>query len=134
MTSSTPNATASIAVQSPTPTPLQAQLQAHAIRFVRFMWCDNANVIRAKAVHTAALGDYADGAGVGMAAAQMALPVMYDALAPGSGLTPAGEVHMMADWPTLTPCPMPAATRASSPTSSTATVRGHIARAASCVA
>lgn len=105
MTSSTPNATASIAAPSPPPTPLQAQLQTHAIRFVRFMWCDNANVIRAKAVHTAALGDYADGAGVGMAAAQMALPVMYDALAPGSGLTPAGEVHMMADWPTLTPLP-----------------------------
>jgi len=31
--------------------PAQA-LEASGARFLRFVWCDNANVIRAKAVHT----------------------------------------------------------------------------------
>ncbi|MCS7324818.1 MAG: glutamine synthetase family protein [Anaerolineae bacterium] len=80
-------------------------IHTHNVRFVRFIWCDNANVIRAKAVHTAFIEDYLNGDGVGIAAAQQALPVMYDALAPGSGLTPAGEVHMRADWSTFAVLP-----------------------------
>ena len=75
------------------------------IRFVRFIWCDNANVIRAKAVRTMFIESYLSGEGVGIAAAQQALPVMYDALSLGSGLTPAGEVHMRADWCTFAPLP-----------------------------
>lgn len=82
-----------------------ATIRTHQIRYVRFIWCDNAGLVRAKAVHTAFLEDYLEGAGVGIAAAQQALPVMMDALAPGSGLTPAGEVHMRADWSTFTPLP-----------------------------
>jgi glutamine synthetase len=82
-----------------------AVVRTHQIRYVRFIWCDNAGLIRAKAVHTAFLEDYLEGAGVGIAAAQQALPVMMDALASGSGLTPAGEVHMRADWSTFTPLP-----------------------------
>ncbi len=80
-------------------------IRAQGIRYVRFIWCDNAGLIRAKAVHTALLDDYLKGDGVGIAAAQQALPAMYDALAPGSGLTPAGEVHMRADWTTFSPLP-----------------------------
>ena len=80
-------------------------VQQHNVRFVRFIWCDNANVIRAKAVRTTFIQDYLDGEGVGIAAAQQALPVMYDALAPGSGLTPDGEAHMCADWRTFSPLP-----------------------------
>lgn len=80
-------------------------IQTYGIRYVRFIWCDNAGLIRAKAVHTALLDGYLKGDGVGIAAAQQALPVMYDAPAPGSGLTPAGEVHMRADWSTFTPLP-----------------------------
>ncbi len=86
-------------------TELLQQLRAQNVRFVRFIWCDNANVIRAKAVHVAFIEAYLAGEGVGIAAAQQALPVMYDALAPGSGLTPAGEVHMRADWSTLAALP-----------------------------
>lgn len=86
-------------------TEIQAAIRTHSLRYVRFVWCDNAGLIRAKAVHVASLEDYLQGAGVGIAAAQQALPVMYDALAPGSGLTPAGEVHMRADWDTFTPLP-----------------------------
>lgn len=84
---------------------VRAAIRSRGIRYVRFIWCDNAGLIRAKAVHTAFLEDYLEGAGVGIAAAQQALPVMYDALASGSGLTPAGEVHMRADWSTFTPLP-----------------------------
>lgn len=80
-------------------------VQTHDIRYVRFIWCDNAGLIRAKAVRTTFLGAYLKGDGVGIAAAQQALPAMYDALAPGSGLTPAGEVHMRADWGTFAPLP-----------------------------
>lgn len=84
---------------------IRAAIRSHGIRYVRFLWCDNAGLIRAKAVHTAFLEDYLEGAGVGIAAAQQAVPVMVDALASGSGLTPAGEVHMRADWSTFTLLP-----------------------------
>jgi glutamine synthetase len=80
-------------------------IQHQQVRFVRFIWCDNANVIRAKAVRTTMLEAYLAGNGVGIAAAQQALPVMYDALAPDSGLTPDGEVHMRADWTTFAALP-----------------------------
>jgi glutamine synthetase len=80
-------------------------IQTQGIRWVRFVWSDNAGLIRAKAVHTAFLDDYLKEDGVGIAAAQQALPVMYDAPSAGSGLTPAGEVHMRADWTTFTPLP-----------------------------
>ncbi|MBM2810600.1 MAG: Glutamate--ammonia ligase [Chloroflexi bacterium] len=76
-----------------------------AIRFVRFVWTDNAGLIRAKAVHAPSIGEYVDGGGVGITPAVQALPVMYDALSQGSGLTPVGEVHMRADWGTLRPLP-----------------------------
>jgi glutamine synthetase len=82
-----------------------ASIETHDIEWVRFIWCDNANLIRAKAVHTGFLDDFLAGDGVGIAGAQQALPVMADAPAAGSGLTPAGEVHMRADWSTFTPLP-----------------------------
>lgn len=72
-------------------------------RFVRVVWCDNANVIRAKAFHVSILGELADG--VGITPAQQALPVMYDAVAAGSGLGPVGEVRLIPDWSTLLPLP-----------------------------
>jgi glutamine synthetase len=83
---------------------LLENLQTSGIRFVRFVWCDNANVIRAKAAHADVLPDYL-GHGVGITAAQQALPVMADAVVPDSGLGPIGEVRLMPDWPTLTPLP-----------------------------
>lgn len=74
------------------------------IRFVRILWCDNANIIRGKAVHRRMLSDYLQH-GVGICAAQQAIPVMYDAPAPGSGLSPVGEVRLVPDWDTLMPLP-----------------------------
>jgi len=80
-------------------------LRSREIRYVRFTWTDNAGLIRAKAVHTAVLGDFLGGARVGITPASQALPVMYDAVSSGSGLTPAGEVHLRPDWATLTVLP-----------------------------
>jgi glutamine synthetase len=59
-------------------------LDAAGVRFVRILWCDNANIIRGKAVHRGTLSEYLKH-GVGISAAQQAIPVMYDAPVPGSG-------------------------------------------------
>lgn len=75
-------------------------LEAAGVRWVRVLWCDNANVIRAKAFNATLLDSrYADG--VGIAEAQMAIPVMYDGVVGDSGLTPVGEVRLRPDWKTL---------------------------------
>ncbi len=79
-------------------------LDAVGVRFVRILWCDNANIIRGKAVHRGTLSDYLKH-GVGISAAQQAVPVMNDAPAPGSGLGPVGEVRLVPDWNSLTPLP-----------------------------
>jgi glutamine synthetase len=78
----------------------QKLLNSASVRFVRIVWCDNANVIRAKAFHTAFLEEHKDW-GIGISIAQQAVPVMYDAPVPGSGLSPVGEVWLVPDWSTL---------------------------------
>jgi glutamine synthetase len=83
---------------------LKQALTDAGIKFVRILWCDNANVIRAKAAHIDYLEEYIDN-GVGITAAQMALPVMYDSVVAETGLGPVGEVRLMPDWSTLTILP-----------------------------
>ena len=83
---------------------LKQKLEDAGIKFIRILWCDNANVIRAKAAHIDYLDDYIDN-GVGITMAQMALPVMYDSVVPETGLGPVGEVRLMPDWSTLTMLP-----------------------------
>jgi glutamine synthetase len=83
---------------------LKQTLKDAGIKFVRIIWCDNANIIRAKAAHVDYLEDYIDN-GVGITVAQMALPVMYDAVVAETGLGPVGEVRLMPDWSTLTILP-----------------------------
>lgn len=75
-------------------------LKAQGIRFVRVIWCDSGNVVRGKAIHVDALAERMT-TGVGLSAAQQAIPVMADAVAPGSGLGPVGEVWLTPDWSTL---------------------------------
>ena len=75
-------------------------LKSQGIRFVRVIWCDNGNVVRGKAIHIDALADRME-IGVGLSAAQQAIPVMADGVAPGSGLGPVGEVWLTPDWSTL---------------------------------
>jgi len=79
-------------------------LSAAQVKFVRILWCDNGNVIRAKAVHHGRLLDYIKH-GVGISAAQQAVPVTLDAPAPGSGLGPVGEIRLVPDLDTLTLLP-----------------------------
>ena len=83
--------------------PAQA-LEASGARFVHLVWCDNANVIRAKAVHTTCGFGYLKH-GVGVTSAMQAVPVMADAVVSESGLSPVGEVRLMPDWNTLTLLP-----------------------------
>ena len=81
-----------------------ARLDQAGVRWVRIVWCDHANVIRAKAAHRRLLDDGLPD-GVGMTVAQQALPVMFDAVAPDSGLGPVGEVRLVPDWSTLAVLP-----------------------------
>jgi glutamine synthetase len=83
---------------------LLVSLETSGVRFVRVLWCDNANVIRAKAVHVGVLTHYREH-GIGITVAQQALPVMYDAVVPETGLGPVGEARVVPDWSTLTALP-----------------------------
>jgi len=79
---------------------MRKQLEEAGVQWVRILWCDHANVIRAKAAHVS-LMDEGLPQGVGISVAQQALPVMYDAVAPNSGLGPVGEAQLVPDWSTL---------------------------------
>lgn len=78
-----------------------SELDAAGVRYLRVMWCDNANIIRARAVRVRPLGDVS----VRISQGQMALPVMGDNVVPGSGLGPVGEADLVPDWNTLTLLP-----------------------------
>ncbi|HEX6907397.1 MAG TPA: glutamine synthetase family protein [Terriglobales bacterium] len=79
---------------------LAESLNAAGVRFIRVLWCDNANVIRAKAFHLGIFAEHAE-QGIGIAAAQQAVPVMADVITPDSGLGPVGEVWLVPVWSTL---------------------------------
>jgi glutamine synthetase len=85
-------------------TDIRKWLEAQNVRFVRVLWCDNANVIRGKAFHIGCLEEHQTH-GVSISIAQQAIPVMYDAVAPGSGLGPVGEAWLIPDWSTLNVLP-----------------------------
>jgi len=86
-------------VESHVAVDIRKRLREAGIQYVRILWCDHAGLIRGKAAHVNTLGPDFDG--VGIAAAQQALPVMFDTIAPDSGLGPVGEVRLMPDWTTL---------------------------------
>ena len=79
---------------------IKKTLEQAGVKFVRIMWCDNANIIRGKAVHLNLLSDYFD-YGVGISTGQQGVPIMYDAVIPETGLSPVGEVRLVPDWSTL---------------------------------
>lgn len=74
-------------------------LRSAGADFVRVLWCDHASLIRAKASYLKSPEDLA--AGVSIAAAQQALPVMADSVVSGSGLGPVGDVRLVPDLTTL---------------------------------
>ncbi|MGB9936133.1 MAG: glutamine synthetase family protein [Methanobacterium sp.] len=73
------------------------------IKFVRIVWCDNANIIRAKAVYIYASEDFNLKASI--CEAQQGVPVMFDGIIPESGLSPVGEIQLMPDMSSFIPIP-----------------------------
>ncbi|GAA4649615.1 hypothetical protein GCM10023116_18900 [Kistimonas scapharcae] len=67
---------------------------------VRLIWCDNANLIRAKAFHRDAMDTF-QSTGIGLTVASQALSVVSDALCPDTGLSGTGENWLKPDWDTL---------------------------------
>ncbi|ELS02357.1 glutamine synthetase [Xenococcus sp. PCC 7305] len=79
---------------------VKKNLDQAGIKFVRILWCDNANIIRGKAVHLDLLSEYFN-SGVGISTGQQGIPVMQDVVIPETGLSPVGEVRLVPDWSTL---------------------------------
>jgi glutamine synthetase len=76
-------------------------LKQAEIKFVRILWCDNANIIRAKAIHLDLLDRDYFNYGVGISIGQQGVAIMYDGVVPETGLSPVGEVRLIPDWSTL---------------------------------
>ena len=83
---------------------LTAELRAKGVQYVRFLWCDNANVLRARVVPIDSLKSVYQ-RGVGLSFAQQAVPVTRDAFVAESGLGPVGEVRLVGDWTSLVHLP-----------------------------
>ncbi len=71
----------------------------HGARFIRFLYCDTAGVIRGKAVHIDILGDRLRN-GVGLPIALQGLNIL-DQLQPVENLGPVGEVRLVPDTSTF---------------------------------
>jgi glutamine synthetase len=65
------------------------------IELVRFLYCDNAGVIRGKACHTGFLPSYLE-SGIGLTVAMQSFNVL-DQLAPEGSFGPVGEIRLMPD-------------------------------------
>lgn len=74
---------------------LLARVYAEGVRRVRFLYCDNANIVRGKAAHAGALVDFID-AGIGLTVAMQGFG-LTEHIAPGSALGPVGEVRLVPD-------------------------------------
>jgi glutamine synthetase len=73
------------------------------IDFIRILWCDNANIIRAKSIYKNSSQD--SNYYVGISEGQQGVPAVYDAVVEESGLSPVGEVQLKADLSSFTPIP-----------------------------
>ena len=73
------------------------------IEFIRILWCDNANIIRAKSIYKNSSMD--SNYYVGISEGQQGVPAVYDAVIEESGLSPVGEVQLKADLSSFTPVP-----------------------------
>ena len=83
---------------------LQEQAKNAGVSLVRVTYCDNANLIRAKAIPLSGLASAAQ-YGIGFSVAQQALPMMSDTVLPASGLVPSGETWLVPDSATFRPLP-----------------------------
>ena len=96
-------------------------LKREDLRFLRVSWCDNANVIRTKAIHLPTLKQQLSNnatieerseelltrleRSLTNSIALQALPVIYDAPVPEAGLEPVKEIRLVPDWSTLVMLP-----------------------------
>jgi glutamine synthetase len=71
------------------------RVRAEGVRQVRFLYCDNANIVRGKAAHAGALADAMHG-GIGLTVAMQGFTIT-ERIAPGSALGPVGEVRLIPD-------------------------------------
>ena len=78
----------------------KSKLEAHDIRWVRFVWSDLANRIRGEAIHIDAIDSVAS-SGPAFTEGLMGLMLLWDQVAPDSGLSPVGQVWARPDWSTL---------------------------------
>jgi glutamine synthetase len=96
-------------------------LKNEDLRFLRVSWCDNANVIRTKAIHMPSLKQQLSNKGsvekrseelltkiersLTNSIALQALPVIYDEPVPEAALVPVKEIRLVPDWSTLVVLP-----------------------------
>ncbi len=74
------------------------------VKFIRFVWCSNNNVIRAKAVHKNRLDAYLTD-GVNICPTQQAVSIFDGDQVVGSGIARCQDVRLLPDWDTLTLLP-----------------------------
>ena len=75
-------------------------LHEHDIKWVRFVWADLGNRIRGEAIHIDAI-DSVSSTGPAFTEGLMGLMLLWDHVAPESGLSPVGQVWARPDWSTL---------------------------------
>ena len=75
-------------------------LKEHDIKWVRFVWADLGNRIRGEAIHIDAIDSVAS-SGPAFTEGLMGLMLVWDQVAPDSGLSPVGQVWARPDWSTL---------------------------------
>jgi glutamine synthetase len=80
-----------------------ARVRDEDVRLVRFLYCDNANIVRGKVAHAAALADSLD-AGLGLTVAMQGF-CLTQHIAPGSALGPVGTVRLVPDPETFAVLP-----------------------------
>ena len=73
------------------------------VQLVRFIYCDNSGVIRGKATHLDHLGGRI-GHGIGLTVAMQSF-TSSEAIAPGAGFGPVGEIRLVPDPETFTILP-----------------------------
>ncbi|MDP9319020.1 MAG: glutamine synthetase, partial [Actinomycetota bacterium] len=86
-----------------TPEEIVAACRDQGIRLIRFLYCDNGGVVRAKASHVERLAGRMR-AGIGLTVAMQAMNSL-DQLQPVGGMGPVGEIRLVPDAGTFTVLP-----------------------------
>ncbi len=97
--------------------PIMQRIRSGEIEFLRYLWCDNSNVIRAKSLYMPSFMAYhADDSdedlraaledAVSITAAMQSVPATRDAPAPEAGLAPVADMRLVPAWDSLVTAPM----------------------------